>query len=80
MKCTVKTFGITRDITGAREVELEVAEGATVHEFKQALFKQYPRLASLTSLFIAVNHAYADDGQVLAAGDEIALIPPVAGG
>ncbi|WKZ60748.1 MAG: molybdopterin converting factor subunit 1 [Cyclobacteriaceae bacterium] len=80
MKCTVKTFGITRDITGTREVELEVAEGTTVHEFKQALFKQYPRLATLTSLFIAVNHAYAEDGQVLAVGDEIALIPPVAGG
>lgn len=80
MKCTVKTFGIIRDITGTREVELEVAEGTTVHEFKQALFKQYPRLATLTSLFIAVNHAYAEDGQVLAVGDEIALIPPVAGG
>lgn len=80
MKCTVKTFGITRDITGTREVELEVVEGTTVHEFKQALFKQYPRLATLTSLFIAVNHAYAEDGQVLAVGDEIALIPPVAGG
>lgn len=80
MKCTVKAFGITREITGAREVELEVAEGATVHEFKQALFKQYPGLSRLTSLFIAVNHAYADDDQALHAGDEIALIPPVAGG
>lgn len=80
MKCTVKTFGITREITGAREVELEVAEGATVREFKQALFKQYPRLSGLNSLFIAVNHAYADDDQALTAGDEIALIPPVAGG
>lgn len=80
MKCTVKTFGITREITGAREVELEVAEGATVGEFKHALFKQYPGLSKLTSLFVAVNHEYARDDQSLQAGDEIALIPPVAGG
>ncbi|MBX2966081.1 MAG: MoaD/ThiS family protein [Cyclobacteriaceae bacterium] len=80
MKCTVKAFGITRDIVGAREVEMELADGITVYQFKQLLFKQYPALSTLRSLFIAINHSYAEGDQIMQTGDEIALIPPVAGG
>ncbi|MBX2945973.1 MAG: MoaD/ThiS family protein [Cyclobacteriaceae bacterium] len=80
MKCSVKTFGITRDIAGAKEVVVELPEGSTVADFKNELFSRFPRLSTLTSLFIAVNQSYAEDGQVLNEEDEIALIPPVAGG
>lgn len=80
MKCTVKAFGITRDIAGAKEVVVELPEGATVSDFKKELFLKFPMLSTLTSLFIAVNQSYAEDNQVLKMEDEIALIPPVAGG
>jgi molybdopterin converting factor small subunit len=31
-------------------------------------------------MYIAVNQQYAEDENVLGAGDEIAIIPPVSGG
>ena len=80
MKCTVKAFGITRDILGAREVVIELSGIPRVSDFKAELYKRYPQLESLTSLFIAVNQAYAADDVELREQDEIALIPPVAGG
>ncbi|HEY0741333.1 MAG TPA: MoaD/ThiS family protein [Chryseosolibacter sp.] len=75
----IKAFGITKDIIGARESVVEV-EAATVDQLKKILFEKYPKLASLKSLFIAVNHNYAEDGQTIVETDEIALIPPVSGG
>ena len=44
------------------------------------LLEQYPAMKSLRSVMIAVNRAYAQDGQPLAPGDEIAVIPPLSGG
>lgn len=80
MKCTIKAFGITKDIIGKREIEIEVNEASTVADLKQLLESQYPELKGLRSLFIAVNNSYAKNETVLAQSDEIALIPPVSGG
>lgn len=76
---TLKTFGITRDILGGREVRIEM-NGHSVGELRKHLSASYPRLDSLRSLFIAVNKIYAEDNQALKETDEIALIPPVSGG
>jgi molybdopterin synthase sulfur carrier subunit len=75
----VKAFGITKEIIGTKESVFEV-EATTVEELKKFLFTKYPKLSGLKSLFIAVNHSYAEDGQTLHEADEIALIPPVSGG
>jgi molybdopterin synthase sulfur carrier subunit len=80
MKCTLKAFGITREIIGGRIVTMELPESQTVIELKRTLFLQYPRLASLRSVYIAVNQEYAEETMLLKEGDEIALIPPVSGG
>lgn len=74
----VLLFGIAKDIAGAPFI---TAEGiTTVTDLKAWLFQQYPAMQKLKSLMIAVNKVYADDNKVLAAGDEIAIIPPVSGG
>lgn len=78
-KYRIKAFGITKDILGSRENTLQ-AELQTVGELRQFLVAQYPQLAGLRSLFIAVNGNYAEDETILAETDEIALIPPVSGG
>ena len=79
MKLTVKAFGISRDILGGREVELEI-NGSTVSDLRAHLATNFPAITKLNSLFIAVNQDYADDQKVLTERDEIALIPPVSGG
>jgi sulfur-carrier protein len=75
----IKAFGITKDILGKKETVIQV-DIATVDELKKYLFENYPKLSGLKSLFIAVNHNYAEGGQTIAETDEIALIPPVSGG
>jgi len=79
MKYTLKTFGITRDILGGREVDFEM-DGMKVGELKSELAARFPEMKSLNSLLIAVNNQYAADDLILAETDEIALIPPVSGG
>ncbi len=80
MKCRIKAFGISREIIGSKLLEMELPEGYPVSEFKRDLFKKYPALVDLRSLYIAVNNEYAEEQTVLREGDEIALIPPVSGG
>lgn len=75
----IRAFGITKDIIGGKETVVEM-EGATVGELRQHLVSKYPQLTGLRSLFIAVNHTYAEDTLRLSEADEIALIPPVSGG
>jgi molybdopterin synthase catalytic subunit len=72
----VKLFAALREQRGAREVELELQDGARVEDVWGALgLGDEP-----TGLVYAVNRAYAARDVTLAEGDEVALIPPVSGG
>jgi MoaD family protein len=75
----LKTFGISRDILGGREVEITL-NGNSVGDLRNQLYSQYPDLQKLNSLFIAINLEYAADDHKLSEKDEVALIPPVSGG
>ena len=80
MTIKILTFGIARDIIGSSIFETQITEGATVTDLKQHLLDKYPRFGNLASLMIAVNEEYGQDNTILQEKDEIALIPPVAGG
>jgi molybdopterin synthase catalytic subunit/molybdopterin converting factor small subunit len=72
----VKLFAALREQAGARERELELADGARVGDVWPALgLGDEP-----TGLVYAVNRAYVEREAVLAEGDEVAVIPPVSGG
>ena len=81
MKITVSLFASARETAGADQVEVEVAEPATVSELKRSLVASYPALEPLVkrSMF-SVDQEYASDGQELVASADVALIPPVSGG
>jgi sulfur-carrier protein len=75
------TFGGARDVVGAGEVELALAAPCTAAELLAEVCVRYPALGPYRrSLRVAVNGVYAADGDPVAFGDEVALIPPVAGG
>jgi molybdopterin synthase sulfur carrier subunit len=80
MTVKILTFGIARDIVGNSTFETQIREGATVADLKKALLERYPRFETLASLMIAVNAEYGNEATVLSERDEIAIIPPVAGG
>jgi molybdopterin synthase catalytic subunit len=76
VEVTVRLFAMLRERAGAGEVTLDLPEGARVSDALSAL----GGLADGLPLVMAVNRVYADEGQVLDPGDELALIPPVSGG
>lgn len=81
MKVAVRLFAAGRELAGAAECVVDVAGAATVADVRLALGKHCPALAPLVGRsLMAVNAEYADDATPVAAGDEVALIPPVSGG
>lgn len=77
---SVLLFGITRDLTGQSAVSVPLTDGASVGDLLSQLHQQYPALAGIRSILVAVNGEYAEAEQVLTQHDEVALIPPVSGG
>ena len=77
MEVTVRLFALLRERAGAREVTLELPDGARVSDALKALRDVAPPELPLV---MAVNREYAREDRVLDAGDELALIPPVSGG
>jgi len=76
MEVNVRLFAVLRERAGARELKLELSDGASVRDALDRL----DGLAEGLPLVMAVNRQYAPEDQVLAPGDELALIPPVSGG
>jgi molybdopterin converting factor subunit 1 len=81
MQVTVRFFAGHRAIVGAAEQVFELAEGATVGSLWELLVERYPQLAGYAGrLLYAVNQEFSTLHTPLAAGDEVAFIPPVSGG
>lgn len=81
MQILVRLFALQREQTGWRRRALEVPDGATIIDAWALLVTEYPALASATGVVrFARNAQYAHEGDRLAPGDELAIIPPVAGG
>jgi len=80
MQLKILAFGIAKDIVGGNEFVVEVENLTKVGALKKQLLAQYPKFESLTSLSIAVNNEYADEGLSIYPTDEVVLIPPVSGG
>ncbi len=81
IEVTVKFFAAPREALGVDEVTLALPGGSTVAVLLERLADAYPALRPyLASLSVAVNRTYVDNATVLHAGDEVACLPPVAGG
>jgi molybdopterin converting factor subunit 1 len=80
MEVRVLLFASYADAFGSPNLAVTLREGATVRE----LLASVKELAVGHSLppapLVAINQEYAAPGDVVRAGDEVALIPPVAGG
>ena len=78
MKLNLKFFGRLEELTGINQQTLEVPEGLTVESLKTMMNEKNSRWQSQTYL-IAVNQSIRENGE-LRDGDEIAFLPPFAGG
>lgn len=78
---TLRHFAIIRETVGAETETRTVPDGTTAADIAAAMSADYPRIAGLLRTSpVMVNAAYADLDAPLQEGDEIAFIPPVAGG
>jgi molybdopterin converting factor subunit 1 len=80
MTVTVLLFAAFRDAFGRSSVEVTVDQGATVADIVDQLSALAPSDRLPPHPLVAVNAEYAEYDVRLNSGDEIALIPPVAGG
>jgi MoaE-MoaD fusion protein len=76
MVVRIRLFAMLRERAGASELSLELPEGARVRD----ALAELESLAGGLPLVMAINREYASEDAPLAAGDELALIPPVSGG
>ena len=81
MKVRLLLFAVLRDITGKSEADLSLHDGASAADVWQSLREEYPALSGYSHPpLVAVNETYAKPETLLREGDELAFIPPVAGG
>lgn len=70
-------FGSVMDITGITTETMDAPE--TLNELNELLVSRFPGL-SVISFRFSVNRQLTTDNRQLVDGDEIALLPPFAGG
>jgi len=81
IKITLKLFGSLREASGESSLEVELQDGALVADVRNWLAERNPLVDKLGErLAASVNLEIADLGDVLEDGDEVAFLPPVAGG
>jgi molybdopterin converting factor small subunit len=74
-------FAGARDVLGAAELVFPLDAPCSAAELLSQVCQRFPALAPYrASIRVAVNGTYADAADPVAFGDEVALIPPVAGG
>ena len=81
MKIHIRYFAVLRERLKCSNESIELGAHATVAAALEQLTQQHPPIAALTGVLrTAVNQDFVGPEHELCDGDELALIPPVAGG
>lgn len=81
MRVQVLYFAVFKERLVKDHESVELADGKCVQDLVDVLAEIHPAIAALRGKFrVAVNQELVGDEHALADGDEVALIPPVAGG
>jgi len=81
VKVRLLFFAVLREIAGRSEQVVELPDGTRAGDVWQRLRDEYGALREyIQPPMIAVNESYVGIDELLRDGDELAFIPPVAGG
>ena len=81
MRVRFLLFALYRDFAGSDEIELQLPDGVTAETAVSSLRALGGGLAQLPARpVVAINRTYAALSDILSDNDELALLPPVAGG
>jgi len=77
----VRFFAQLRDLIGSDTLDVDLANGATVSDLLEQIYKRFPALRSHDkSILVAAGLEFIDRNYKLKRGDEISIMPPVQGG
>lgn len=82
---TVRLFGMLKSMVDTSDgtLALELPEGSSVNDLIEMLERQHPQIWELIAkkkVVVSVNQEIAQEATPLRETDEIALLPPFAGG
>ena len=80
MTVRVLLFASYADAVGQSELTLDMAEGSVVADVVSKVREMAGGRALPPAPLLAVNASYAASSTLVQSGDEVAIIPPVAGG
>ena len=81
MKVRAQFYAQLRDLVGSCEIEVDLAEGATVGDLLEQIYARQPKLRSHDkSILIGAGVEFVDRNYKLKPGEEISVMPPVQGG
>ena len=81
MKVRVQFYAQLRDLLGMRQLDIDVADGATVRELLEQIYAQQPGLRQHDkSILVGAGVEFVDRDYRLSPGDEVSIMPPVQGG
>jgi molybdopterin converting factor subunit 1 len=81
VRVKVLFFGRLRELTRLAEENGELPEGTTLAQVFARYAERFPKLAEFrSSMVVSRNQEFAAWDTRVAAGDEIAFLPPVSGG
>ena len=79
MNVRIHFFGMIAEAVNRNTLIIEDYKGETIVDLKRDLLDQYPELGNFT-FQIALNQSIASDSEKLSADNEVAILPPFAGG
>jgi len=81
MKVRVLFYAQLRDLLGMRQLDVDVADGASVRDLLGQIYAQQPKLwPHDKSILIGAGVEFVDRNYRLSPGEEISIMPPVQGG
>lgn len=81
MKVRVLFFSILQDLTGEREIMVDLPDDTAMSALLEILFQRWPKLREWDqSLLLAIDQTYVKRQARLYNDAEVALMPPVQGG
>jgi len=81
MMVKVLYFAAAKDIAKARDERVSLRDGATLEDLASEVARLHPQLSSMKrSVRFSVNLEIASPSAKLSEGDEVGVLPPVAGG
>ena len=77
----VLLFAQAATLAGTDNCQWPIEEAQEAHVFWRWLLGRYPSLSAMCKVCrLARNGDYLQEGELIAPGDELAVIPPVSGG